>query len=153
MMKQNLISIKQCKLVKVLLVLVTAVDLSIAGTIGLLYVCNPLHFPSATPNTAIIRMALILTPLVIYAFICLIVYTFIEEALAKRQVKFIRKLIALKAVENIEIKNKKQIGILVTRIVVLTISIIFITVGVINGDLVDVLKKAINICSECIGLG
>lgn len=145
--------LKLCKLIKSLLIFVTTIDCSIPGIIGLLYVCNPLHFPSATPNIAIIRMALVLTPLVIYAFICLIIYSILEEVIAKKQVKYFKKLLALKAIQKTETKNKKQIGILVTRIVVLSISIIFITVGVINGDLVDVLKKAINICSECIGLG
>ena len=86
----------------------TAIKCSTACIIGLVYVCNPLHFPSSTPNAAIIRMALVLTPLVIYAFICLLAYFILEEVLAKRQVKFIKKLMALKALSNIETKNKKH---------------------------------------------
>ncbi len=33
------------------------------------------------------------------------------------------------------------------------ISILFIALGVVNGGLLDVLAKAVKICSECIGLG
>lgn len=39
------------------------------------------------------------------------------------------------------------------RIVLLGAAILFIVLGVMNGGLHDVLVKAINICTECIGLG
>ncbi len=37
--------------------------------------------------------------------------------------------------------------------VVLTAAVIFIIMGIFNGSALDVLTKAIKICSECIGLG
>lgn len=33
------------------------------------------------------------------------------------------------------------------------VAIVFIVLGVMNGGLQDVLVKAVNICTECIGLG
>ena len=39
------------------------------------------------------------------------------------------------------------------RIALLTASLLLIIYGIINGSLRDVLYKAIQICSECIGLG
>ena len=36
---------------------------------------------------------------------------------------------------------------------VITLSILFIVLGIINGGMADVLNKAVNICRECIGLG
>ncbi len=41
----------------------------------------------------------------------------------------------------------------VVRSVLLVVALVFILLGVINGGLRDVLVKAINICTECIGLG
>lgn len=46
-----------------------------------------------------------------------------------------------------------KILLLATRIAVGVIAITFIVVGVFNGGANDVLIKAINICTECIGLG
>ena len=46
--------------------------------------------------------------------------------------------------------GKKQ-GILQT--VLLFAAVILILLGVLNGGLLDVLTKAINICTECVGLG
>ncbi|MBR4539430.1 MAG: thioredoxin [Clostridia bacterium] len=36
---------------------------------------------------------------------------------------------------------------------ILAAAIVFIFLGIFNGSALDVLTKAINICSECIGLG
>ncbi len=33
------------------------------------------------------------------------------------------------------------------------ISLLLIVLGILNGGMLDVLVKAVNICSECIGLG
>ena len=39
------------------------------------------------------------------------------------------------------------------RLVLLAAAVVFILLGALNGSLRDVLLKAINICTECIGLG
>ena len=44
-------------------------------------------------------------------------------------------------------------SVLIARAVVLAAAIVFILLGIFNGSMKDVLYKAINICTECIGLG
>ena len=44
-------------------------------------------------------------------------------------------------------------AILIARIAILCLGVLFIVLGVMNGGSRDVLIKAINICTECIGLG
>ena len=39
------------------------------------------------------------------------------------------------------------------RTVVLTAAVLLIIAGILNGGVLDVLVKAINICTECVGLG
>ena len=41
----------------------------------------------------------------------------------------------------------------IARIVIVSLAVLFIVLGVMNGGARDVLVKAINICTECIGLG
>ena len=43
--------------------------------------------------------------------------------------------------------------LLIAQLSIITISICLIVVGVLNGGASDTLQKAINICTECIGLG
>ncbi len=38
-------------------------------------------------------------------------------------------------------------------IVILVISIVFIIIGITNGEYIDILNKAARICLECIGIG
>ena len=62
--------------------------------------------------------------------------------------------IVLNKKENV-VKNKtnnKKI-LLAVRISVAVIALTFIVLGAFNGTMRDVLIKAINICTECIGLG
>ena len=41
----------------------------------------------------------------------------------------------------------------VWQIALLVLAVLFIVLGILNGSMKDVLIKAINICTECIGLG
>ena len=41
----------------------------------------------------------------------------------------------------------------IIRIVVLILALVFIAAGIFNGSATDVFGKAVNICTECIGLG
>ncbi|MBD5092516.1 MAG: hypothetical protein HDT36_03950 [Clostridiales bacterium] len=43
--------------------------------------------------------------------------------------------------------------ILVSRVAVCVVAVVFIIVGIVNGSAREVMLKAINICTECIGLG
>lgn len=45
----------------------------------------------------------------------------------------------------------KKINIL--RLSIVITSIIFIIYGISNGELTSILRKSINICLECIGIG
>ena len=48
-------------------------------------------------------------------------------------------------------KNKNK-AINIARVSILALSVLLIVVGIFNGGAEDVLQKAINICTECIGL-
>ena len=39
------------------------------------------------------------------------------------------------------------------RLLLLAVAVVFIVLGVMNGQAQDVLIKAVKICTECIGLG
>ena len=66
-----------------------------------------------------------------------------------------REIAALKAVPKSAPAQRSQrvfpMGIV--RMVIFVVAAAFIVLGVMNGGLYDVLVKAINICTECIGLG
>lgn len=63
------------------------------------------------------------------------------------------KASAIAEQNNLVTSLPKSNGLLLLRITLLVIAITFIILGIVNGGMADVLGKAINICTECIGLG
>lgn len=128
--------------------------------VGLIYLCDNNNFIADDPNGSIIKMALYFIPLLLVFFSSLIGYSYYEEAIAKIELKHILKVITYNRKNNI-VKEKRsskfnlilENKINIARIIVLVTSITFIVVGLINGEHESVLKKAIMICTECIGLG
>ncbi len=55
--------------------------------------------------------------------------------------------------EYAEASAARSASIRIVQAILLLISVVLIVLGVMNGGLYDVLVKAINICTECIGLG
>ena len=49
--------------------------------------------------------------------------------------------------------SEKTTGRNVIRVIIAAAAVVLIVLGVMNGGMFDVLVKAINICTECIGLG
>ncbi len=50
-------------------------------------------------------------------------------------------------------ENNKKPVLLGVRIAIIIAAVVYITLGILNGGMNDVLQKAIKICTECIGLG
>ena len=48
------------------------------------------------------------------------------------------------------LSKKSMLG---ARLTILVLAVTFIIIGAFNGGMADVLRKAVNICTECIGLG
>ncbi len=61
-------------------------------------------------------------------------------------------LISIYATEREERRTDEK-RIRFARLAVLALAVIFIIAGIINGSMEDVIIKAVNICTECVGLG
>ena len=125
------------------------------------YLVNPNHFTSADITGEVTAAVLTVLPWVIAAFVCAIGIFAFEEYALEQQLAIVKKAVVAnaknlkKAVETIEqpslLENKKVIA--GVRIGLLIVGVTLFVIGIFNGGLNDVLIKAINICTECIGLG
>ena len=76
----------------------------------------------------------------------------IETVSAERELKLLTDLPRRKPTSP-EIKKGNIPYMLIVRLSFVFVSAVLIVVGIINGGMVDVVQKAIKICTECIGLG
>lgn len=155
------------KLVKVrLTVWGVALSATLACTIATLcYVLNAANFADADITASIFKMMQNVLPCIVVMFAFLIAAAITNGVLAKKQVAELKTLLKLgeknaaPVFNRPEILNKAEfilshkITLWAVRAVILVVSVTFVFLGIFNGGAHDVLVKAINICTECIGLG
>jgi hypothetical protein len=144
------------------------------GIYCIVYLATPAHFTKEHITEEVLNMAINVAPCVAVAGICLLGITIYEGYSAKQQLPKVQQIIAqTKAAQkngtplSIEVKecplkgllskakivlNDKRV-ILTIRIALAVIAVVFIILGALNGNMRAILIKAINICTECIGLG
>ena len=128
---------------------------------ALIYSLNVNNYPLEDYNASVITACLWVLPCAFVACGLLIALSYIKNASLDRQMTHIRSAIAQgakKASTQAEKEDKPEGKltprlILGVRIVILVLAVFFIIEGISNGGASDVLIKAINICTECIGLG
>ena len=151
--KNKLTQLKKKNLIAQIIVLVITI---ISSIMGLGYLLNIKHFdPSGDLFKQATAMSVHLLPFVIISFIAFIGYAFYKEFNAGIISKILLEVIKTNGkvtYQEIESKKNKLIKNIV-QLSILCIAIVFIIIGVNNGGASDTLQKAINICTECIGLG
>lgn len=130
----------------------------------LCYMLNSANFPSENITLEIFGLVGNVLPWIATAFVVLIVASVLSGVIAKRRVKEIKTLIKfgngekatdreIKFISDLRKLLSNNVSLWVVRGVVFAVGVTFIVLGVLNGGANDVLIKAINICTECIGLG
>lgn len=119
------------------------------------YIFTPSNFTGVNSNKDILGLVLNILPFVIIAFISLIIYS----VYFYKNINLEIKILLEKQKENKkDPKDNKEnffdspLFINIVRGVILVSGITFVILGIFNKGFEDVLIKAINICSECIGL-
>lgn len=124
----------------------------------MVYFLTPDHFTVSNLNPDVIRAVLIaLIPAAVGLILCWICRTLVNGSF-KRETAIYKQALAgghraSPSAENTP-SEKCLCGYLkAIRLTIVAVAVIFIIVGIFNGGAEDVLKKAIAICTECIGLG
>lgn len=133
-------------------VIISYVVLIIASIGFLFYGANPANFHQSQINASMAKAVLIL-------FCCLAVPFGCALGAACRAKKSLQKEIEL--VKQIPTGEKKPAepvqkainGVLIARCVLVCLGVVLLVYGFFAGGTADVLTKAMNICTECVGLG
>jgi hypothetical protein len=124
-----------------------------------LYLTNPTRFTANDINGEVTAAVLMVLPWIIGAFVCALCVSAFENYALQQQLALVKKTIAANAKnlkkpaqEKALLSENKKVTAAV-RIGLLAVGVALFVIGMFNGGLNDVLIKAINICTECIGLG
>lgn len=116
----------------------------------LVYLLNRAHFTSWDLEHVMGQMLLHVTPWVAAAFAVALAASFACGRSVQREIETLK---GQEKKASPQMPAPRRIPLGVWRIGLCVAAIVFIVLGVMNGGLRDVLVKAVNICTECIGLG
>ncbi len=134
----------------------------ICSAVALGYLFDGDNFANANVNREVVEAVSVVLPCTAVAFlICIGVYYY-DRHIAKKELELIKKIASANVgfVKNdtcrqCRIKallcNPKTVWII--RGAVAVAGVVFVVLGITNRGVYDVLAKAVNICTECIGLG
>ncbi len=170
----SLKAVKRGELIN-LIVKLCAAALCLAGVAyGIAYLATSANFPKTDVNGEMLNMAAHLAPCVFAALLILCGVTLYLSLSAKKQLPHVKQLVASaksdekNGVEAVYVKGNTAVAdlygrwkalsnhkyfILGVRIAIAVFAVTFIILGIVNGNMRAILIKAINICTECIGLG
>lgn len=129
---------------------ISAVLIALCGAVCLVYLLNQENFTSCDMERVMGEMMLHVSPWVVAAFMFGAVASMLCKASVQRELQLLK---GVPADKKPAAPVPQKTHIVWIRAGILAIAILFIVLGAMNGGLRDVLVKAINICTECIGLG
>lgn len=171
----DLKTVKRERLTRFLTAIALAVICIVCIIISCIYLFDKNNFKGVTNNNAMFNMFKFVGPFVLSAFVCSVIAVTITKFSVKKELNAVKILVANgkgapvradmqnpvdKTLNKVRAKtaflsNKKTSSII--RICVVSVlavlAVTFIILGTLNGGMLAVLAKAIDICTECIGLG
>lgn len=128
--------------------------------ISLIYGLNKNNFPAVDINAEMVDAMLFIIPCIVVALGAIYALVLVcnasiarELTLVKEGMKNSQQQLATSSQQATNNAQENEKFLLGARLTLLVLVVTFIIIGIFNGGMADVLQKAINICTECIGLG
>lgn len=131
--------------------LTCTVLLALESLVFLSYALLEESFHATRINDSVIRAMIVLLPCMAIPFAFAVFAAFHARKSMKQEIELLRQLPTRKA--RPVPPRKADRSLLIIRSVLLCIGIAALLFGLFSGGTADVLTKAINICTECVGLG
>ena len=131
---------------------ITLILLAVGAAVFLWYALDMNHYPAKDPNGAVIRAMGVLSPCMGIPFVYGVFTAFFCRRSVKAEIALLRSA-PKEAISPAPKATPKNDYTLLVQGVVLAVAVGCIVYGLLIGGAVEVLGKALKICTECIGLG
>lgn len=149
-------AVAQCQQIRkqsrILLIAVAVIGV-ICLAIPFAYLLDASHFPGQSVTDEVRSAALYALPFLLVLFGGAIAYVYVHHSMMQKESAAIKAAVAAGERTQKTVTQKKIPVQLIARISLLVIGLGLFILGTQNGSMHEVLVKAINICTECIGLG
>ena len=133
---------------------ISIVLLIIGSVVFLTYGMNPANFHQSQINASMISAMWVLLPCMAVPFAYGIFAAYNAKRSMQREIELIKQAVAAGCPKKNATSEAKNINWMqIGRLALLGVAIAILVYGFIAGGTADVLTKAINICTECVGLG
>lgn len=127
--------------------------LAIGVILFLPYGLNGNNFHQSDINSSMIKAVLLMAACLILPFIYAIFASFYAKASMERELTLVKQVKTFREASETVAAAKNNRAILIAQCAIVVAGIGLLLYGLFTGGVADVLTKAINICTECIGLG
>ena len=133
--------------------IITAILLVLGTVVFLVYALDFDHFHQSEITGSMIEAMKVLAPCMGLPFAYGVFTAFYGRASKKREIALLKDAPAEAKITPPAPVAKKPVAVQVARCAIIVVALACIVGGLLNNGWADVLTKAINICTECIGLG
>ena len=153
--KVSVSPVRKERILRLVLKVVTTVIFAGLMTYPAIYYLIPGHFSVENLNNDVVRATLItLIPAFVGLALCYVCQLLVDSSYRRETAIYKQALVdGHRADKNEPAASKCSRCLPWIQISLVVVAVLMIVVGIFNGGAEDVLKKAIAICTECIGLG
>ena len=132
-----------------------AVLMLVCAAVFLFFALDFSRYHQSEINRSVIFMMTVLAPCVFASGAYSVFVNFYCEKSLEKEISLLKKIPDKKGESEKKAKNEKALKVLaaVGKIAILAIAVVLLVYGAVSGGFSDVMTKAVNICTECIGLG
>lgn len=135
---------------------ILTVILIVSGALFLNYALNGTHFHQSEINNSMIQAMYRLIPCLALSFGYAVFTSYHNRKSMEKEIELLKQVSSTNntaPAQNSDSANASGKQLQIFRTAFLCVALFLLIYGFISGGTVDVLTKAINICTECIGLG
>lgn len=136
-------------------VTVRAVVVAVCAVAFLCFALVPSNYHQSEINESMIFMMTVLAPCLFVSGALCLSYDIFKKHSVKKEIELLKKIPDKKGGEKLAHKGSKVRSAVVfaVKIIIVIVGIAALVYGAVSGGFADVMTKAVNICTECIGLG